>query len=130
NRKTESPNVIWSPWLSQRSLTDSPLTCVPLRLSRSRTRNRPSWWLIKQCRLDTDGSLMGNPLAGSRPKLSSVMGRLNAESFRGPDTATSLGFTSSPYVLTGGQLLPAPGFYVAGPNRADSRLSDWIVILS
>ena len=51
-----SPTAIWSPCSRGRSFTGTPLTKVPLKLSRSMILNCPASPLMRQCRRDTEGS--------------------------------------------------------------------------
>src|ERR1700689_1724621 len=91
NRKEESPAEIWSSCSSHCSSTPEPFTWVPLRLSRSRTRNLPSCRLTKQCFRETEGSVTAIPFDASRPMVSSSSERGIVESFRGPESTRSLG---------------------------------------
>src|SRR6266404_34494 len=91
NRKEESPTAISSPCCSPCSSTAAPFTRVPLRLSRSRTRNLPSCTLSRQCFRETDGSMIAIPFDASLPTVTSPSDRGIVESFKGPESTSSLG---------------------------------------
>src|SRR5580700_3880802 len=90
-RKDESPVTISSPCCSHCSPTPAPFTSVPLRLSRSRTRNLPSCQLTRQCFRETEGSTTAIPFDASRPIVTSPSDRGIVESFKGPESTRSLG---------------------------------------
>src|SRR5258706_2170380 len=90
-RNEESPAAISSPCCSHCSSTPAPFTRVPLRLSRSRTRNFPSCPLSRQCFRETEGSTTAIPFDASRPMLISPSDRGIVASFKGPDSTRSLG---------------------------------------
>src|ERR1700719_1084880 len=90
NKKEESPAAISSPCCSHCSSTPVPLTSVPLRLSRSRTRNLPSCALSTQCFRETEGSTTAIPFEASRPMVTSPSDRGMVESFNGPESTRSL----------------------------------------
>src|ERR1039458_10439276 len=101
NKNEESPVAIWSPCCSHCSSTPAPFTWVPLRLSRSRTRNLPSCQLTKQCFRETEGSVTAIPFDASRPMVIDREGRGIVESFKGPESTRSLGrnfLTSRPFL--------------------------------
>src|SRR3954453_9264114 len=95
NTKIESPMEIRSPCCSQVSFTETPLTRVPLRLSRSRILKRSPSDVITQWRRDKEGSLTENALPGSRPIVDSTAVIAKLESLLGPTITESLGITSA-----------------------------------
>jgi hypothetical protein len=103
---------------------------VPLRLSRSRTRNRPSWPVSRQCFRETEGSTIAIPFEASRPIVISPSDKGIVESFRGPESTRSLGRTlatsRSSYHSLGRNPHPAPD---CSNIRKDSPLSDRIALV-
>src|SRR5947209_1251653 len=96
SRKTrrDSPTAIWSPCSSACSRMGFPLTNVPFMLSRSKSRNESPVRRTAQCRRESSESAMRTEFEESRPIDNSAPPSSKAESFRGPATATSLGFIS------------------------------------
>ena len=92
--------AISSPCCSHCSSTPVPFTRVPLRLSRSRTRNLPSCPLTRQCFRETEGSTIAIPFDASRPMVTSPSDRGIVESFKGPgkhqESGTQASLTSCP----------------------------------
>ena len=93
------------------SSTPAPFTRVPLRLSRSRTRNFPSRQLSKQCFRETEGSVIAIPFDASRPIVISSSDSGIVESFRGPESTSSLGrklLHLAPLLITLPPQIPSP----------------------
>ncbi len=72
NRNSELPIWISSPSAKVRSRTGTPLTKLPLRLSRSRISYCPSRETMTQCCREREGSLTDKRLDGFRPTENSV----------------------------------------------------------
>jgi hypothetical protein len=70
----------------------TPLTKVPLKLSRSSTRQFPASQRMRQWRRETEGSLMWTAFAGSRPTDTSPPDTAKTVPLVEPEMAMSRGF--------------------------------------
>jgi hypothetical protein len=93
-RISVAPILRRSPWVSDRSLTRSPFTAVPLKLPRSRRIQPLTSRTSTQCFRDSDGSAMATAFAPSRPRTSSSPLRRNTSPAAGPETTISRGTSS------------------------------------
>ncbi len=73
----------------------TPLTDVPLKLSRSTTLNMLVSFLMRQCFLDTERSARYTPLDGSRPTDISPSAKAKTVPLDGPAIMINLGFMSA-----------------------------------